>query len=215
MLKRIVKAIVRRAMADVIYEQQLQKIYWNWLCEGQPTPPPHIVKEMTVKEYARKAQLRLFVETGTFMGQMVEAVRDLFGSIYSIELDDRLFKAAQTKFQQFKHIHLLQGDSAALLPKVLDQIDEPTMFWFDAHYSGGATARTELDTPIVQELEHLFNHKIDGHVILIDDARNFVGKDDYPTLDGLRKFVAQRRPDYVFEVESDIIRLHQPLRAAA
>jgi hypothetical protein len=56
----------------------------------------------------------------------------------------------------------------------------------------------------------VFTHSIPGHVALIDDARLFDGTDDYPTLDDLRRWLAERRPAWVMEVADDIIRLHGP-----
>jgi hypothetical protein len=46
-------------------------------------------------------------------------------------------------------------------------------------------------------------------VILIDDARCFTGENDYPTLDELKSFVAERKPNHKFSVEHDIIRIHK------
>jgi hypothetical protein len=83
------------------------------------------------------------------------------------------------------------------------------LFWLDGHYSGGITAKGPLDTPIVKELDSILNHSVTGHVILIDDARCFVGENDYPTIDELREILHTERPRWVFEVKDDIIRIHE------
>jgi hypothetical protein len=80
----------------------------------------------------------------------------------------------------------------------------------DGHYSAGITARGDLDTPIMAELSAICDHPIDGHVILIDDARCFTGEDDYPTVDEVRDFVASRKPDHGFELALDIMRITPP-----
>ena len=86
---------------------------------------------------------------------------------------------------------------------------EPCLFWLDGHYSAGITAKGEKETPIWEELEHICDHPIKNHVILIDDASLFVGKNDYPNLDSLQKFVESRFPDNIFEVRDDMIRIYK------
>jgi hypothetical protein len=88
------------------------------------------------------------------------------------------------------------------------------LFWLDGHYSGGITAKGRTDTPVAEELEHILTHPVMGHVVLIDDARCFVGQDHYPTLDELKEMILNKRPDWVFDVENDIIRVHHRRRSA-
>jgi hypothetical protein len=122
-------------------------------------------------------------------------------------LDTGLYNQAVRTFAEISHIHIHQGDSADVLPALLQEIDEPCLFWLDAHYSGPGTARGRVDTPITQELSAIFEYHVKKHVILIDDARDFTGEDGYPALDELESFVCVRRPDLHFEVKNDIIRL--------
>ena len=126
--------------------------------------------------YGRRFSLATLVETGTFLGAMVEASRDTFTRIISIELDAKLHRQAQRKFARFAHITILRGDSAAVLPEVLKGLSEPCLFWLDGHFSGGITAKSDVETPILQELAAILRHPIKGHVILIDDARAFTGQ---------------------------------------
>jgi hypothetical protein len=53
-------------------------------------PPPPKAKQDVLGQYAREYGLRLFVETGTFHGDTVEAMRKLFTRIISVELDPEL-----------------------------------------------------------------------------------------------------------------------------
>ena len=111
------------------------------------------VKHAVIAGHARRYAPRVFVETGTFMGDTLAAVKDRFARLYSIELSYPLFKKAQARFAGDPKIVLACGDSAATLPKLLDQIHEPCLFWLDGHYSGGATAKGGKSTPIHEELE--------------------------------------------------------------
>ena len=174
---------------------------------GLPALPPHILKQRIVKEYADRYSIRTFVETGTYLGDMVAATRGKFDKIVSIELDVTLWKTAKEKFASYEHISILQGDSSTILPSVVASISEPCLFWLDAHYSGGTTARGETETPIMKELHTVLDREGAGDVILVDDARLFVGKDDYPTVEQVRNLVAETRPDMSLESKDDIIRI--------
>lgn len=171
---------------------------------------PHYGKQLVVAEYAERFGPRVLVETGTYTGHMVLAMIDRFEHIYSIELDPVLYAKTKRLFVQHPHVHLLQGASEAVLPKVLDGVKQPCVFWLDAHYSGGHTARGALDTPILSEVRCILRHKsADDHVLLIDDARCFTGQDDYPAIDVLRDTILKARPSWTFEARDDIIRAHR------
>ena len=149
---------------------------------GLPMLPPHILKQRVVKEYADRFSIRTLVETGTYEGDMVAATRRKFNRIVSIELDETLWRNAKEKFARYEHISIIRGDSVEVLPGVVASVPRPCLFWLDAHYSGGITARGDVETPIMKELQVVLSRATEGDVILIDDARLFVGKNDYPTI---------------------------------
>jgi hypothetical protein len=159
-----------------------------------------------VKEFGERFSLRLLIETGTFLGDMVYAMRNQFDHIISIELGNVLYLHAVLRFIGQRHIRILHGDSTRVLVEILGWLREPALFWLDAHYSGRVTAKGNIETPIVEEVMAIVAHPIKQHVILIDDARCFNGVGDYPTLHTLRALVA--RPGFVFEVRDDIIRIY-------
>jgi hypothetical protein len=184
----------------------------RWEAIGRPVPPPHAVKIATVRAYAQRFATPVLVETGTFMGDMVAAVQDDFREIFSMEIDPRLCEQAGARFAWDRHIHILGGDSAKTLNGVVCQLHAACLFWLDAHYSGGVTGRSTTDTPIMTELEHILAAPGIEPVILIDDARLFVGQADYPTVAEVRSLVARLRPDWTVEVENDIIRVHKGVK---
>ena len=190
-----------------IFEQGFK--YRKWSAAGKSLPPPHFVKEMAVRQYARRFNLRTLVETGTYRGVMVNAIKRLFDHIYSIELDPTLHRDAVVKFKRWPHIKLLQGDSATMLAQVLREINEPCLFWLDAHYSGGVTARAGMDTPIVEELKSILAHPQSRHVILIDDARCFDGENDYPSFAAIVRLLGPDEAVWDARDIDDIIRLHR------
>jgi hypothetical protein len=161
-----------------------------------------------VKQYAKLFAIMTFIETGTYLGEMVEAIRKTFDRIFSIELDSALYETAKERFSESGNISIIKGDSSRVLPELLKSIKSPCLFWLDAHYSSGMTVRGELETPVMKELQCILNHSINKHVILIDDARCFVGQNDYPTIEELKRFVSSINPDLVITIENDIIRVH-------
>jgi len=193
---------------NIIQEYRHSRAYRKWQHSGKPIPTPDAVKQLTVKSYADKFGILTFVETGTYLGDMVLAVKDSFNRIYSIELSPELYEKAAEKFLKYKHISIHQGDSSKVLPDILYGIKETCLFWFDAHYSGGITARGKKDTPILEEINYILNHSVKDHVVLIDDARLFTGENDYPTLEELRELVIHQYPGSIFDVKDDIIRIH-------
>jgi hypothetical protein len=181
---------------------------WKWRRRGSPVPPPPLVKQRCVVAHGRRRGLKVLVETGTYRGDMVRATRSAFREIYSIELSDTLHARARGLFAAFPHIHLMQGDSATALPEVLKRVHEPCLFWLDAHYSGGETAKALYETPVLVELAHIFAHPVKEHVILVDDARCFTGQNDYPSLAQVEACVKQHRSGWICEVRDDIICIH-------
>ena len=175
-----------------------------------PTPAPAIpdsVKREVLMSYKEQYDIKIFVETGTYHGDMVEAMKNVFDKIYSIELGLNLFNKAKEKFSPYKHIEIIHGDSGKELKSIMEKIDEPTLFWLDAHYSMGITVRGEKDTPIYEELNHILGSYNFGHVIVIDDARCFGTDPAYPTIDELKEFVFSKRKNVQIIVQDDSIRI--------
>jgi len=161
-----------------------------------------------VREYARRYRTPVLVETGTYLGEMIEAVKHDFQTIYSIELSRELHNAALRRFRGSPHVKLWQGDSTSVLPSIIAALESPCLFWLDAHYSAGITAKGATDTPIVRELEMIFDAGLGSNVVLIDDARCFNGDNDYPAIAELESWVHSRDVSCRFHVEDDIIRIN-------
>ncbi len=179
----------------------------EWENNGRPNPPPHIIKQKVLKKYAEQYDLKIFVETGTYLGDMVEAMKNCFDTIYSIELSQEFFQKAKVRFKSDKHIKIIQGDSGIELENIMTNINQPALFWLDGHYSAGVTAKGQSDTPIYKELEHILGAQDGAHVILIDDARCFGTDPEYPTVTELKEFIYSKREDYKITVCDDSFRI--------
>ncbi len=191
-----------------------QCLLWIWELKGRPAPPPPKFKQNCVRRYRKLYNLSILIETGTYLGEMITATCSEFAEIYSIELSDDLYQRACVLFAHVPKVHLLHGDSGSILTDVLQDIAQPCLFWLDAHYSGTGTARGSNETPILLELGYVLSHPVKSHVILVDDARCFVGNGIYPALAELERFVRECDGDYSFEVVDDIIRILLPSAVA-
>lgn len=182
--------------------------FWTvvkWLTD-RTRPPPPPVKQWIVRKYGRRHGLNILVETGTYQGEMIAATKRSFTRIISVELDAALNRQARRRFLSDPHVELHQGDSATVLRDISSEVLEPCLFWLDAHYSEGATARSDLDTPIMAELAAVVGRNEPGDIILIDDARLFTGRGDYPTLKSVEHLLEGTHL-HRFEVKDDIVRI--------
>lgn len=206
-MKDTIKEIFRRiGMYYPLYYLRQTPTIIRWMRGGCSVPAPHAIKMSVVRSYLKSYNLKQFIETGTYMGDTLGYIAREGVGCMSIELSAQLHAKATRRFAGFENVSLILGDSAQEMPKLLTRLGKPALFWLDGHYSAGFTARGEKDSPIIAELEAVYNHPIAGHVILIDDARCFDGTNDYPHLDDLlRKIREEGR--YKSEVSMDIIRL--------
>ncbi|HEY8241206.1 MAG TPA: hypothetical protein VIH35_07165 [Kiritimatiellia bacterium] len=202
-IKRLLKKIL---FHDVWLARRDARILAEWERSGRPVPPPHVAKQRAIAAAAKRSGALILIETGTYLGDMVGAMRRRFREIHSIELSDELARKAAGRFEGEPHIHIHQGDSGQVLPSILAGVREPCVLWLDGHFSGGITARASEETPIQRELKTVLAHPVKGHVVLIDDARFFNGENDYPTLAKIEAQIRAARPDWKVVVKDDIIR---------
>ena len=189
-------------------KMRLQKwIIAKWEKQGRPSPPPPVFKHQTIRDYAKRFKLRVFVETGTYIGDTVAAVMRSFDKLYSIELSRDFYEIARKRFERKDKVTIIHGDSGIEIHKVINWLDQPALFWLDGHFSGGVTAKGDKDTPIIEELTHIYDSKLDGHVIIIDDAHYFGTDPAYPSIEDLRMFIRSKKPDNKVDIKDNIIRI--------
>lgn len=183
------------------------RLYRAWEEDGKPIPPPNVVKQRVLREYAQRYGIGILIETGTFYGDMVEAMKMDFNHIYSIELCAEFYEKAKIRFSKDANIELIFGNSGTELHRIMNKVDQAALFWLDGHYSGESTAHGAVTTPIYEELQQIFDAEDRGHVIIIDDARCFESDPAYPRIDDLFSFIKSRRSNITITVLDDIIRI--------
>jgi hypothetical protein len=175
----------------------------EWFKQGSPLGPVDWhVKAYLLTEMADLFECNVLVETGTYDGKMLGALLDEFDELYSVELSDEYFRAAQLTFGSDPKVHLYQGDSAEVLPVMLADFSGPAVVFLDAHFMGGDTARGVDFTPIWAELRAL---AVDGrrHVVMIDDIEEFKTNPEYPSLDELFDKVGRLLPRHSRRFEAN------------
>jgi|SaaInlStandDraft_4_1057021.scaffolds.fasta_scaffold03834_5 hypothetical protein len=206
-MQKNIKKIIKKTFPYIIFKKLKNKnILYKWEKEGKPYPPPHLVKQILVKDFAKKFSIETLVETGTYHGDMVWATIDTFKEIISVELDKQLFLENQKKFSQYSHVSIIHGDSEKIIKKILSRITSSSIFWLDGHTSPGFNPPEGSNPcPIKEELHTIFSHHIKDHIILIDDAHDFNGTYGYPTILELKNITKKNNPKSTFLVRNNII----------
>jgi len=168
--------------------------------------PPHVIKQKAIADYQLSSGIRVLVETGTFLGDMLAAQRSNFDLLFSIELSPELFQKAVRRFEGDPNIKLFLGDSSLKLEEIVAGLNDRAIFWLDGHYSGGITAKGNKNCPVNEELDVILKSPY-RHIVLIDDARLFDGTDDFPTVREIESKFKEAGKTIELSVRNDIIRI--------
>jgi hypothetical protein len=117
--------------------------------------------------------INTYFETGLAEGNGVrKALNCGFDNIYSVDICTRWVEEGKENFKDNTNVNLIQGDSQNLAEYIKD-IDEKILIFLDAHndHSNMDYEQSDVDCPILQELEAIKSHPIKDHVIIIDDVR--------------------------------------------
>ncbi len=133
---------------------------------------PGVPRELvTLIRGALRAEV--FVEAGTFEGATAAWAAGSFAEVITIEAAPALFAAARARLQAHPNVRCEEGDSRAVLRRVLPAIDRNAVFWLDSHWSGGQTFGQADECPVLDEIELIAATGFE-HAVLIDDARMFL-----------------------------------------
>jgi hypothetical protein len=155
----------------------------------------------------------VFVETGTFEGETIAEIRDLFAEIYSVELSDQYYELARQRFAADDAIHLYHGDSTSMLTDIRGRLeDRAVLYWLDAHWCvAEGTAGERSQCPLLEELRTI-GRLNDQSVLLIDDARLFLTTppaphevSDWPRFDDVLRALRDLSQSHEIAVVNDVI----------
>lgn len=205
-----------KSVLDRLNEQPKRLLHW-YVLGTKSTPPPDLFKQRLVKRIGKEFNLKSFVETGTYRGDMTAAAASVFDKVYSIEIFQPFYERAVARFANRPKVKILKGNSGEDLKKLLTEIKEPALFWLDAH--GGKTAKqpdgSETAAPVRPELEAILNHSLrDKHVILVDDIHTFVrgtkwGVGVWTQVEELREKWLAAHPDWLWKVQDNVLHIYK------
>lgn len=116
-----------------------------------------------------------FVETGTFHGGgVIMARKNGFPRIISIEVAREFHEECLEKFAEpiaAGQVELVYGDSAVCIGDICKRVEEPCIFWLDAHFQGVEAEFDASNCPLNAELEAIIARGNPKDVIMIDDLR--------------------------------------------
>lgn len=169
---------------------------------------------------------KTLIETGTYHGATVEMMIRAFDRIMSVDISKKCLDVANTRVERQDRfgrikgrepavVELVLGNSIEALPKFLDSLTGPCVFWLDAHVSGDLTS-PDIESTIMQELDIILNHpssippngkKEDlAHSILIDDART-MGTMGWPSISEIVSEVRSIKENIRIQVKYDIVQI--------
>ena len=133
-----------------------------------------------------KNNCRIFLETGTFHGDGINrAIDSGFKKIISIEIFEELYKEniERFKFEIEKGlVEIVLGDSGYVIGEAIKKIEEPILFWFDAHDQTMNNAGVgDVKCPIIKELKNIMDVRSKSErrldILIIDDMRLITNKE--------------------------------------
>src|ERR1700687_6102842 len=87
-VRQVVRKQLRTGAMSTVVSPLYQLVQLGqWQLRGRSGPTPHIIKERIVRDYAHRYSLRALIETGTYLGDMIWAMRKEVDEIHSIELE--------------------------------------------------------------------------------------------------------------------------------
>lgn len=120
----------------------------------------------------KRLDLETFVETGTYGGSTAAWAARHFSRVYSIEASEKHWREARTRHAALGNVTFALGHSPQQLA-ALPELERP-LFWLDAHWTGGDTAGSASECPLLDELAAIAAADVQQPAILIDDARFFL-----------------------------------------
>ncbi len=125
----------------------------------------------------------VYIETGFYEGASTQSALDLgFREVHSCDINPLFITKGTKKFQkqiEQNRLFLYLQKSTDALKEILENLNEPAIFFLDAHginYEGHTNNQDfsiEDGCPILEELKTIGAHHIKEHTILVDDLRMF------------------------------------------
>jgi len=119
-----------------------------------------------------------FIETGTYKGHSARTAAYKFHKVKTIEIYEPLYLEAKKWGDELKltNIEYYLGDTLKVLPGIVGEQNEPSLYFIDAHISGSDSSWNGTTTvPLMNELDIILknNTRRSNFVLCFDDLRLF------------------------------------------
>ena len=114
----------------------------------------------------------IFIENGTYLGETIFGMEPYFENLYTIEVSPNLHYHTKSNYSGNK-IDFILGDSYKIISLLIPNLKKPTIFFLDAHLSGGHTGKGEKDVPLYEEIKTIMDNFDEEAILIVDDFRMF------------------------------------------
>jgi hypothetical protein len=163
-----------------------------------------------VTKFQKAGGIKNFIETGTFKGVTSFWAAGVFEKVYTIEIDPERSRLTASARDCPKNIEFLVGNSADVLPGLLQQVTGRSAFWLDGHWCNTSEEGKEQECPLMDELKSM--EALQDALIMIDDARAFLGPlppphqaKQWPRIHEIFAFFASHFPGHLVTIADDVI----------
>ena len=178
---------------------------------GWSAPLPPLLKRSFLRGIARDTSAKVFVETGTYLGDTTWWFRNDYEKLYTVEVDPFLYEQARRRFAGCANVEVFCGDSSSVLADIVPHVDRKALYWLDGHYSAGITGSGASHCPVIAELNAIYERAKAPFVIVVDDARCFGDDPAYPTVAAIQdRIMALSDGRDAVAIENDMIVIRQP-----
>jgi FkbM family methyltransferase len=157
----------------------------------------------------KEFQYKHFIETGTYLGNTAIWASDYFEKIYTIEIDHEISQKAFYNARHKNNISFIVGDSSKELSAISSSLPGSNIYWLDGHWCQ-EVPKISFECPLLNELNSIVARPDD--LILIDDARFFMGivpyphdANNWPRIDEVLLMIRSKYPDHRIVIDLDII----------
>ena len=164
-----------------------------------------------IRSLAEAVGADTFVETGTFLGKTARWASGAFERVITVEGSEKLYAEAVEEHADLENVRFLHGASEDVLGDVVAELEEPAIFWLDAHWCGGTTYGAEHECPVLDEIRIVNGSPLE-HVVLIDDARFFTSPppppndpEQWPSFQAVVDALGQASFDRYTVIQDDVI----------
>jgi hypothetical protein len=137
--------------------------------------PPLKYEDITniISNFTQLQSIKSFYESGTYYGSTSIEMQPHFNQIITVEVSVNLYKNYHQKLSAFPNISHINGASEDILYDVLNINHNEFIFFLDGHYSSGDTGSSNIEVPLLEELNCINKLYKKNGLIIIDDFNLF------------------------------------------